>query len=83
MTQLPQVTLVGEPSNGIFSNMLEKKLSNGWKYSLSHQRYYSADMICYESKGIPVDITVKNLWADVQQNVDQVLLTGLKQLQAN
>ena len=82
MTQLPYVTLVGEPSNGIFSNMLEKKLSNGWKYSLSHQRYYSADMICYESKGIPVDITVKNRWADVQQNVDQVLLTGLKKLQA-
>ena len=81
MTQLPQVTLVGEPSNGIFSNMLEKKLSNGWKYSLSHQRYYSADMICYEGKGIPVDVTVKNLWTDVQRNVDQVLLTGLQQLE--
>ena len=80
MADLPQVTLVGEPSNGIFSNMLEKKLSNGWKYSLSHQRYYSADMICYEGKGIPVDIKVKNLWSDVEKGVDQVLLKGLEQL---
>ena len=38
-------------------------------------------MTCYESKGIPVDVTVKNLWADVQKNVDQVLLTGLEQLE--
>lgn len=80
MTDLPQVTLVGEPSNGIFSNMLEKKLSNGWKYSLSHQRYYSADMICYEGKGIPVDIEVKNLWSDVEKGVDKVLLKGLERL---
>ena len=82
MTSLPQVTLVGEPSNGIFSNMLEKKLSNGWKYSLSHQRYYSADMVCYEGRGIPVDVAVKNLWSDVERGVDQVLLTGLKQLES-
>ena len=80
MTELPQVTLVGEPSNGIFSNMLEKKLSNGWKYSLSHQRYYSADMICYEGKGIPVDIEVKNLWSDVEKGTDQVVLKALEQL---
>ena len=81
MTALPQVTLVGQPSNGIFSNMLEKKLSNGWKYSLSHQRYYSAEMICYEGKGIPVDIEIKNLWSDVDKGVDQVLLKGLEQLE--
>ena len=80
MADLPQVTLVGEPSNGIFSNMLEKKLKNGWKYSLSHQRYYSADMICYEGKGIPVDIEAKNLWSDVEKGIDQVLLKGLEQL---
>ena len=80
MTSLPQVTLVGEPSNGIFSNMLEKKLSNGWKYSLSHQRYYSAEMVCYEGKGIPVDIPVKNTWIEVEKDIDQVLLTGLQQL---
>ena len=60
--------------------MLEKKLSNGWKYSLSHQRYYSAEMICYEGKGIPVDIEVKNLWSDVEKGTDQVVLKALEQL---
>ena len=81
MASLPQVTLVGEPSNGIFSNMLEKKLSNGWKYSLSYQRYYSAEMICYEGKGIPVDVPETNRWADVSKDIDQVLLKGLQQLE--
>ena len=37
-------------------------------------------MICYEGKGIPVDIKVKNLWSDVEKGVDQVLLKGLDQL---
>ena len=57
MADLPHVTIIGEATNGIFSNMLESKLPNGWKYTLSFQVYYSAAMICYESKGVPVDIT--------------------------
>ena len=45
-------------TNGIFSYQLEKKLPNGWEYRLSYQTYFSADMVCYEGKGVPVDIKI-------------------------
>ena len=50
--------------------MLEKKLPNGSKYTLSHQVYYSADMICYEGKGIPVDIKLINRPTDLDKGED-------------
>ena len=80
MTELPQVTLVGEPTNGIFSNMLEKKLPNGWKYTLSFQVYYSADMTCYEGKGIPVDIPMKNMRSDLEKGEDPLVVKALELL---
>ncbi|MBT3637761.1 MAG: hypothetical protein HN531_12530 [Opitutae bacterium] len=80
MTELPQVTLVGEPTNGIFSNMLEKKLPNGWKYTLSFQVYYSADMTCYEGQGIPVDIPMKNMRSDLEKGEDPLILKALELL---
>ena len=80
MADLPHVTIIGEPTNGIFSNMLEKKLPNGWKYTLSHQVYYSADMICYEGKGIPVDIKLLNKRADLEKGEDPLILKALEVL---
>ena len=80
MTELPNVTIVGEPTNGIFSNMLEKKLPNGWKYTLSFQVYYSADMTCYEGKGIPVDIPMKNMKSDLEKGEDPLILKALELL---
>lgn len=80
MADLPHVTIIGEPTNGIFSNMLEKKLPNGWKYTLSHQVYYSADMICYEGKGIPVDIKLLNKRTDLEKGEDPLILKALEVL---
>lgn len=56
MTDLPQVTVVGERSGGGFSDILERKLPNGWLVGLSNQRYTRPDGTCYEGVGIPVDI---------------------------
>ena len=63
--QLPHVTIIGNHTNGIFSYQLEKKLPNGWRYCLSYQKYFSADMVCYEGKGVPVDIKLLNKKADI------------------
>ena len=82
MADLPHVTIIGEPTNGIFSNMLEKKLPNGWKYTLSHQVYYSADKTCYEGKGIPVDIRLLNKRADLEKGEDPLILKALEVLSA-
>ena len=80
---LPNVTLIGDHSNGIFSYQLEGVLPNGWTYCLSNQVYYSADMVCYESTGIPVDVEVTNSRNDLETRVDTVLAKAIEVLNAN
>lgn len=77
MSQISTVTIIGEPSNGSYSDLYEKKLPNGWKITLSNQRYLSSDKINYEGKGTPVDILVKNTIHDIEENKDSVLLKAL------
>lgn len=78
--QLPHVTIIGDNTNGIFSYQLEKKLPNGWRYSLSYQKYYSADMVCYEGKGVPADIKLLNTKADLENGVDPLIVRALEVL---
>jgi carboxyl-terminal processing protease len=80
--ELPHVTIVGEHTNGIFSYTLDKKLPNGWEYCLSYQVYYSADMACYEGKGVPVDIEVLNRKADIENGIDPLIVRALEVLRS-
>ena len=75
--ELPHVTIIGDHTNGIFSYQLEKKLLNGWKYRLSYQVYLSADMVCYEGKGVPVDIELFNKKADMENGIDPLITRAL------
>lgn len=77
MKELPKTTLVGENSRGIYSDMYGFELPNKWLVSLSHQRYYNADMVCYEGSGTPVDIIVKNTKEDLVHMSDPVLMKAL------
>lgn len=47
---------LGSPSEGIFSDILDKKLPNGWEFGLSNEIYEDTNGISYEAKGIPVDV---------------------------
>lgn len=80
--QLPYVTSIGDHTNGIFSYQLEKKLPNGWRYCLSYQMYFSADMVCYEGKGVPVDIELHNKVADIDKGVDPLIIRALEVLKS-
>jgi carboxyl-terminal processing protease len=80
MRELPHVKIIGEPTNGIFSNMLERKLPNGWKYTLSFQVNYSAKMVCLETKGVPVHVEVLNKRADLEKGIDPVVTKALELL---
>lgn len=82
MKQLPHVTLIGENSNGIFSYQLEKKLPNGWRYCLSYQVYLSADMKCYEGRGVAVDIRVLNRKCDIENGEDPLITQALEIMEA-
>jgi carboxyl-terminal processing protease len=79
---LPYVTIVGEHTNGIFSYELEKTLPNDWRYTLSYQKYYSPAMVCYEGKGVPVDIELLNEKADIEVGIDPLITRALEVLKA-
>jgi carboxyl-terminal processing protease len=59
MMTLPQVTRIGEPTLGILSDNLYKRLPNGWEVGLSNERYEAADGELYEGSGIPPQIPVE------------------------
>jgi len=80
--QLPHVTILGDHTNGIFSYTLDKTLPNGWDYCLSYQVYYSADMVCFEGKGVPVDIEIVNTKADIENGVDPLIMRALDELRS-
>ncbi len=80
--QLPHVTIVGDHTNGIFSYELEKRLPNGWRYSLSYQKYFSADMVCYEGQGVPADIEIFNSKSDIEAGTDPLITRALEVLKS-
>jgi carboxyl-terminal processing protease len=82
LKELPYVTIIGEHTNGIFSYQLEKKLPNGWRYCLSYQVYFSADMVCYEGRGVPPDIELLNKKSDIQRGVDPLIVRALEVLKS-
>ena len=80
--QLPHVTIVGDHTNGIFSYELEKRLPNGWRYSLSYQKYFSADMVCYEGQGVPADIELFNSKSDIEVGTDPLIIRAIEVLKS-
>ncbi len=57
MRELPQVTVLGTPTAGGLSDILDATLPNGWIWGLSHQRYLDPLGTLYEKTGIPPDVT--------------------------
>jgi carboxyl-terminal processing protease len=53
---LPEVTVVGQPTQGAHSDVLARTLPNGWRLGLSNEIYTLADGGVYEGVGIPPDI---------------------------
>lgn len=58
MRSLPQVTQLGEPTNGAISDVLEKELPNEWEFTLSNEVYRNANGQAFEAVGIPPTIVV-------------------------
>lgn len=49
------ITRIGSNTEGIFSDILEKKLPNDWTLNLSNEIYQDINGTCYESIGVPPD----------------------------
>ncbi len=79
---LPHVTLIGDPTEGIFSDIQFFRMPNGWWGRLSHQQYFDLSNNNFEGKGIPVDITIRNTKERVQVGEDEVILAALAYLES-
>ncbi|RAW00418.1 S41 family peptidase [Pseudochryseolinea flava] len=82
MKQLPNVTIIGERTNGIFSTMLNKKMPNGWTVTLSNERWADASDACYEVSGITPHIEAPfPSKTNRDDGIDPVLLKALEYLE--
>lgn len=66
-------TLIGEPSNGSFSDTLHKTLPNGWLLTLSNERYLDIHHKDQEQIGIKPDYFVEFTVRDIEKGRDPVL----------
>lgn len=73
MQELPNATIVGDSTEGIFSDMYEFKLPNKWNVTLSHQQYFSESKVNFEGKGITPDIRVLNMSTNIEHQNDPVI----------
>lgn len=80
MKQLPQVRIIGTNTRGIFSDMYGFTLPNKWMLSLSNQRYYNDEMICFEGAGVPVDVEIHNTRKNLIEKADPVLEAAVSML---
>lgn len=81
LKSMPNVTLVGESTNGSISTMIAQGLSNGWYCTVAPQDVIAFNGEIYESRGIPADILVKNSPENLAQGKDDVLERALDMLQ--
>jgi len=58
MGRTPHVTRIGENTQGVFSDVLNRRLPNGWDFGLPNEVYRTQEGTAFDGLGIPPDIGV-------------------------
>jgi len=77
---LPNVTFIGDTTNGAHGTMIGRELANGWYYSLVPQKVELFDGKSYEGIGLAPDIYIKNLISEIEQGQDKTLEYAIDRL---
>jgi carboxyl-terminal processing protease len=77
---LPNVTIVGDTTNGAHGTMIGRELANGWFYSLVPQKVEMFDGQSYEGIGLAPDVNLKNLTSEINQGIDKTLQYAIDEL---
>ena len=80
MKVLPNVTHMGDTTNGAIGTKVGRELPNGWKYTIVTQKIEGYDGKFYEGIGIPPEIYVKNTMDEMNQGIDRTLENALATL---
>lgn len=77
---LPNVTLIGDTTNGAQGTMIGRELPNGWFYSIVTQKTEVYDGQSYEGIGLAPTIYSINRLSDVNAGIDQTLQMAIDNL---
>jgi hypothetical protein len=58
MGRTPHITRIGENTAGLFSDVLGRKLPNGWTFGLPNELFRTPEGIAFDVSGIPPDVRV-------------------------
>jgi C-terminal processing protease CtpA/Prc len=58
MGRQPRVIRIGENTQGVYSDVLERSLPNGWRFGLPNEVYLTEQGTHFEGRGVPPDIRV-------------------------
>ena len=73
LKELPNVVVMGEPTNGAIATMVPREMPNGWIYTIPVQEVVHMDGEISEGPGVPVDITLVNDPALLAAGTDELL----------
>ena len=81
MGRTPHVTRIGENTQGVFSDVLGRRLPNGWRFGLPNEVFRTPEGTTFDGVGIPPDIVVP-VFADedVAAGKDPALAMALQML---
>jgi C-terminal processing protease CtpA/Prc len=57
----PPVCRVGEPTQGVFSDVLVRTLPNGWRFGLPNELFLTAEGATFDGEGVPPEVAVPAL----------------------
>ncbi len=81
MGRTPHIIRIGENTQGVFSDVLERRLPNGWTFGLPNEAYRTPEGITFDGPGIPPDIAVPVFAdADVAAGKDPAIAKALQVL---
>jgi C-terminal processing protease CtpA/Prc len=58
MGRKPRVTFLGENTQGVFSDVVGRKLPNGWTFGVPNEQYLTATEKSFDGQGVPPDTHV-------------------------
>jgi C-terminal processing protease CtpA/Prc len=58
MGRTPRVIRIGEHTQGVFSDVLVRRLPNGWTFGLPNEVFRTPERTTFDGPGIPPDIMV-------------------------
>lgn len=81
MGRIPHVVRIGENTQGVFSDVLVRRLPNGWSFGLPNEVFRDREGKTFDGPGIPPDIEVP-VFADqdLAQGKDPAIARALEEL---